>query len=1164
MNSNRNEDLNRRIDAPIADDPQLAAAAPNPVILAAIDHDGVPFAEILKTVMYGYADRPALGQRAVAFVADDAGRRHARPLPWFDTITYRQPWRRIGSVAGAWHHDSEIPLRAGDFVATLGFASIDYLTLDLACAYLGAVSVPLQAGASAAQLSAIVAETEPKALASDIENLSAAVRLAREADSVRWLIVFDYQDADDDHRAALDAAHRDLADAPIRVATLGEMLVLGRQLPAPPLHTTAREDDLALIIYTSGSTGTPKGAMYTDRLVAELWRHGCGNPLPTIELCYMPMSHVAGRMSLAATLVGGGTLYFAARSDMSTIFDDLALVRPSKVFFVPRVSELIYQRFCGDLARRATDGEPSEITQQVKAELREQVLGGRILLAVTGSAPISAELREFMESVLDVPLYDGYGTTETGGENILDTVVRRPPVLDYRLVDVPELGYFRTDQPYPRGELLIKVDTQIPGYYKRPELNAEIFDPDGFYRTGDVMAEIAPDRLVYVDRSKNVVKLSQGEFVAVSKLEALFIGSSLVRQIYDYGSVERSYLLAVVVPTPDAQAEHPAAAELKAAISASLQRVARDAQLNSYEIPRDLIVETEPFSVDNGLLSGIGKLLRPKLKERYSDRLERRYDELDHRQAAELTTLRHEGRTLPVTEAVTRAVQAVLGISATALQSDAYFTEPGGDSLSALSLSNLLGEIFDIEVPVNIIVSAATDLRGIANYIEAQRDSEEHRPTVTSVHGHGVTICAADLTLDKFVDPATLAVAATVPDADTPARTVLLTGANGYLGRFLCLEWLERLHDSGGRLICLVRGRDATAARKRLDAVFDSGDPELLRRYRSLAEDTLEVLAGDVGPADLGLTQQDWHRLAGVVDLIVHPAALVNHVLPYEQLFGPNVVGTAEIIRLALTERKKPVTFLSSVAVANQINPRFFTEEGDIRDMSPTRVLDDSYANGYGNSKWAGEVLLREANEHYGLPVAVFRSDMILAHSYYAGQLNVTDMFTRLLLSLLITGVAPKSFYELDSDGDRQWAHYEGLPVDFTATAITTLGAISSGHHTFDVLNPHDDGISLDTFVDWLIDAGHPIRRLDAHDEWLSRLSTALHALPERQRQASVLPLLDAYRRPAAPNAEMALPAKAFQTAVQAAGIGPDRDIPHLSRALIEKYVADLHQRNLL
>ncbi|MCM6773592.1 thioester reductase domain-containing protein [Nocardia sp. CDC159] len=1178
MNQGWLAELDRRVSDLIAHDEQVRDAQPLLSVGDAVQAPELSTAQVVATIMAAYADRPALGQRAVEFVTEETGRRRRSLLPRFDTVTYRELWDRVGALAAAWRHDAESPVGAGDFVAILGFASIDYVTVDLACTYLGTVSVPLQAGASLAQLTPIVAETEPRVFATNVEQLDAATELALAADSVRTLIVFDYLDQDDDHRTALDTARRRLADTPVRVETLGATLARGRDLPPVPPHADEQGDPLALLIYTSGSTGTPKGAMYPASMVARFWRATDGRrddtgfsvdgrvPLPTIGLAYMPMSHVAGRVSLINALARGGTVYFAARSDMSTLFDDIALVRPTVQFFVPRVCDMVFQRFQSEVDHRLTaEVDRAAVEEQVKTEVRDRFLGGRIIAALSGSAPLSAEMRAFMESVLDLHLIDGYGATETGGGILVDTVIQRPPVLDYKLVDVPELGYFATDQPYPRGELLVKAQTLIPGYYKRPELNEQIFDADGFYRTGDVMAQIGPDQLVYVDRRNNVLKLSQGEFVAVSKLEALYTASPLVRQIYVYGSSERAYLLAVIVPTIDAAAAHPDVAELRAAIAESLQRVAREAELNSWEIPREFLLETEPFSIDNGLLSGIGKLLRPKLKARYGEQLEQLYAQLASEQADELSALRREARDLPVPQVVGRAARAVLGLAEGEVSLTAQFAELGGDSLSALSFSNLLGELFDVEVPVGVIVSAATDLRGIADYIEAERDSGGKRPTATSVHGGGTTIRAADLTLDKFIDAATLAAAPALPPASQQPRTVLLTGANGYLGRFLCLEWLQRLHDSGGRLVCIVRGSDAAAARKRLDDAFDSGDAQLLRRYRELAEGRLEVLAGDIGDSDLGVSEGDWRRLAETVDLIVHPAALVNHVLPYNQLFGPNVVGTAEIIRLALTHHIKPVTYLSTVAVADQIAPEAFTEDGDIREISAVRSLGESYANGYGNSKWAGEVLLREAHELCGLPVAVFRSDMILAHSRFAGQVNVADMFTRLVLSLLATGIAPKSFYRLDADGNRQRAHYDGLPADFTAESITVLGAqVTSGYETFDVLNPHDDGFGLDEFVDWLIEAGEPIERIDDYRQWLSRFETALRALPERQRQHSLLPLLHAYQQPAPPVQGSLLPAKKFQAAVQAAKVGADHDIPHLNRALVEKYAADLRLRKLL
>jgi glycopeptidolipid biosynthesis protein len=428
---------------------------------------------------------------------------------------------------------------------------------------------------------------------------------------------------------------------------------------------------------------------------------------------------------------------------------------------------------------------------------------------------------------------------------------------------------------------------------------------------------------------------------------------------------------------------------------------------------------------------------------------------------------------------------------------------------------------------------------------------------------------ARDLTLDKFIDDATLSTAPTLSAPKGEVRTVLLTGATGFIGRYLVLEWLEQLELVGGKLICLVRAKSDEDAWARLDKTFDSGDAELLRHFRKLAADHLEVLAGDKGEASLGLDEQVWQRLADSVDLIVDSAALVNAVLPYSELFEPNVVGTGELIRLALTSRLKPYAYVSTADVGRQVDPTAFTEDADIRVISPTRVIDATLANGYGNSKWAGEVLLREAHDLCGLPISVFRCDVILVDTAYAGQFNVADMFTRMVLSLVSTGVAPASFYQLDDQGQRQRAHFDGLPVRFVAEAIATLGAaVVEGFETYHVMNPHDDGIGLDEFVDWLIDADYPIERIAGFNEWLSRFTAGLRELPEQQRQNSVLEvlllLLHTDLDPLEPVHGSLASADRFRAAVQEAKIGPDNDIPHVSAPTILKYVTDLQLVGLL
>ena len=129
-------------------------------------------AEIVRTVMEGYADRPALGERTVEFVSDPQGRTTSKLLPHFDTITYRELWDRVNALTSA-----TAGVRPGDRVAILGFASVDYTVIDVATIPLGAVSVPLQTSAPITALRPIVAETEPAVLASSIDYVDDAVEL---------------------------------------------------------------------------------------------------------------------------------------------------------------------------------------------------------------------------------------------------------------------------------------------------------------------------------------------------------------------------------------------------------------------------------------------------------------------------------------------------------------------------------------------------------------------------------------------------------------------------------------------------------------------------------------------------------------------------------------------------------------------------------------------------------------------------------------------------------------------------------------------------------------------------------------------------------------------------------------------------------------------------
>src|ERR1700758_1810973 len=213
--------LARRVDDLTANDPQFAAAKPDPAVAAALEQPGLRLPQIIQTTLDGYADRPALGQRVVEFVKDPkTGRTSLELLPRYETVTYGQLSDRVGALARALSSES---LRPGDRVCVLGFNSVDYATIDIALGVIGAVSVPLQTSAAITQLQPIVAETEPGLIAASVNQLPDAVELIVNGPApakLLNLLVFDYHPEVDDEREAVESARERLADTAVVVESL--------------------------------------------------------------------------------------------------------------------------------------------------------------------------------------------------------------------------------------------------------------------------------------------------------------------------------------------------------------------------------------------------------------------------------------------------------------------------------------------------------------------------------------------------------------------------------------------------------------------------------------------------------------------------------------------------------------------------------------------------------------------------------------------------------------------------------------------------------------------------------------------------------------------------------------------------------------------------------
>ena len=1148
-------------------DPQIAAHIPKDEVKTAFKNPDATLFDMVDFALTAYRDREALGERAYDVISEAREYRAE-----FSTITYGVLQDRIKYLVNAWRHHPDHRVDVDEFVCMVGFSGIDYVSLDLACIYAQTTGVPLQAELGARHLADIFNNIEPTALAVSIRDLPTLIPLIIENGKIPSLIIMDYDPAVSQEKHIFEDAAKALQTAGTKtnIISTNDLIAYGADFDYVLHGPNPRgEERRVSIVHSSGSTGVPKGAVMPERAIKMVWR-GARSHVPAITIALAPFNHVIGRSSVINTLSRGGLVNFTLMPDMSTLFEDIRLTRPTNMAFFPRILELVYQNFQNEVTRRSRNSEDSleEIEAKVKAEMGASFLGDRLLSGGVGGAPVAPPVLDFMRGCFDMLLVNIYGSTESGSGSITrDGHILRPPVTEYRLRDAPELGYYITDKPNPRGELCFKSTGTITEYYKQPDATKGLFDEDGFQCTGDIVEELAPDHVIVIDRRKDVLKLSQGEFVAVGPLGTVFEGGSAVlKQVYLYGNSLRSYLLAVIVPDEQAVqtllGDAPADEDIRTLIQDELRKVGVAEGLKSFEIPRDFIVEPEPFSQENGLLSSVRKRLRPALKRKYGDRLEAMYQAAEVRQKDDIAKLKNPNSTLTTAQKIGKVLEAQLGLQSVDISSDRNFAQWGGDSLGAVLFGLSLEEIFGIEIQANTILSPTGSIENWAHTIDAHIAGEPVRPSFSSIHGKTASeIKASDLALSNFVEDQYLDYAdCTHPSQESPRGNIFLTGANGFLGRFICLDLLRDAVRTHRYLVCVVRAKNNDAARARLLDVF-KGNKALEAEFRELAEFNLKVFAGDLAVPMFGLDPGHYRALHEGVDQVVHVAALVNHKLSYANLFDANVLGTAEVIKLAMAAGLARLDFVSTVAVHPYLDmPQGNTENAPLKKQIK---LSGHYAAGYGASKWAGEVMLEEAARDYGLPVNIFRGDLMLAHEKYAGQMNSDDMFTRLLFSLIETGIAPRSFYKLDKAGQVQTGHYDGVPVNVVSTTVSRAPSHSRPvPKVFNITNYHaNDACSLDAFVDWMIAAGHSITRIEDHGDWFETFIQKLKALPPETRGKSVLAISEAFSRPLPVDHPM--PGhRNFQTLYKSVSDGAD--IPHLTEDYIRKCLADMAMKGLI
>ena len=364
--------------------------------------------------------------------------------------------------------------------------------------------------------------------------------------------------------------------------------------------------------------------------------------------------------------IGGAIGYW--QGDVNKLLDDISELKPSVFIGVPRVFDRIYARvmtmvkegsaikrflFNWGLTRKMnfmrrgkSQAKASPLFDKIVFSKVAARLGGKVKAIVSGGAPLSAHVEEFLRTAMCCPVVQGYGLTETSAASFIASAdkidqsasVGPPtPCTELRLESVPEMNYDALDSEEPKGEILIRSPANFIGYYKDQVKTDEVLEKDGWFHTGDIGVLTKAGALKIIDRKKNIFKLSQGEYVAVEKLESVYKKNLISEQVWVYGNSFKSTLLAVVVPSPELKKWASAngvdgdmtalcnSAKVKEYILSELVATGKAEKLKGFELVKAVHLVPTPFSIEDDLLTPTFKLKRPQLQKKFQKEIDAMY-----------------------------------------------------------------------------------------------------------------------------------------------------------------------------------------------------------------------------------------------------------------------------------------------------------------------------------------------------------------------------------------------------------------------------------------------------------------------------------------------------------------------------------------------------------
>ena len=526
-------------------------------------------------------------------------------------------------------------IQAGEKVAIISENRPEWNFIDLACQQIGVISVPMYPTITVADYAYIFDHAEVKVIFAGDQTI---YDKALQAGNGRKIYTFDRLP---------------------EVAHWTEVQVAGKPGDRASLanhKANVKPEDLFTIIYTSGTTGRPKGVMLNHaNVLSNLMSvsHIMSPPVGTSKvLSFLPLCHIFERTASFCFVYMGYSIYYA--ENMETIGDNLKEVQPHLFNTVPRLLEKVYDKIVAkgyeltgvkkklffwalELGLRNDPAADMggwydfqlKIANKLIFSKWREALGGNIQQINSGASALQPRLARVFWAA-GIRVCEGYGLTETSPVVTASIGTKEEIRIGYVGKIVKDVEVKIAED----GEILVKGPNIMQGYYKEPEMTADVIK-DGWFHTGDI-GVLEGRYLKITDRKKEMFKTSGGKYIAPQPMENKFKESPLIEQLIVVGA-DRNYPAALIVPSFDGLKEFCKRSDVAYTTDAEmiqneqvqekyLSEVAKFNELfgNWEQIKRFELLDA-PWGIETGELTPTMKLKRKVIMEKYADRVEALY-----------------------------------------------------------------------------------------------------------------------------------------------------------------------------------------------------------------------------------------------------------------------------------------------------------------------------------------------------------------------------------------------------------------------------------------------------------------------------------------------------------------------------------------------------------